>query len=81
MKKLIVAVALLFCAAIVSTSYTGIAGDKKAAKTATHKHKTKGCCDMRGAGDENVNDCCKSDSKKESEKTSKDESKKEPEKK
>jgi len=78
MKHLIAIVFFVFIAASVTPSIAANSGEKKATKSATHKHKDmkEGCCDMKGADSSKKSDCCKMDSKKESSKTEKEEKKK-----
>ncbi len=72
MKKLIAMFAFVFLAATVSTSFAaGASSDKKATKSATHKHKDckDCCCDMKGMKSEKNSDSKSSDTKKEESKT------------
>jgi hypothetical protein len=83
MKHLIAILFFVFVAASATPSFAANSGEKKATKSATHKHHDmkEGCCDMKSADCSKKMDCCKMDSKKESSKTEKDELKKESEKK
>ncbi len=83
MKHLIGILFFVFVATSATPSFAANSSDKKATKSATHKHhdKNDGCCDMKSADGSKKGDCCKMDSKKESSNTEKEESKKESEKK
>lgn len=72
MKKLLAIFVFVFFAATVSTSYAaGASSDKKATKSATHKHKDCNgcCCDMKGMKSDKKTDAKSSDTKKEESKT------------
>jgi len=83
MKHLIAIMVFVFAAAFATPSFAANSGEKKATKSATHKHKDmkEGCCCMKNMSEEKKEDGCAMDSKKESSKTEKEESKKESEKK
>ena len=83
MKRLIAILAVLFFVVSSAPSFAATSGEKKPTKSATHKHHDmkEGCCDMKSGDAGKKGDCCKMDSKKDSEKTEKEESKKESDKK
>lgn len=83
MKKVIAMFVFIFFATTVSTSITAACtGEKKATKSAAHKHNDKkDGCGMKNMSEGKKGDCCKMDSKNDSEKEVKEETKKESEKK
>ncbi len=83
MKHLIAIMFFVFVAASATPSFAANSGEKKATKSATHKHRDMkdGCCCMKNMSEDKKGDGCAMDSKKESSKTEKEESKKDTEKK